>query len=180
MTLSSHSSTRSGRRLASEGSSLAGDGFFGGGFGAGDDAQQRFVQLRGLDRLGQATGEGDAGKGRVVGADAHGGQQHQRQHRRAGQLADFAGEHQAVHVRASACRGWRGQKFRPGAAIRAPAAPLWARARNHAPFAGLQGEDAAVGGVVIHDQQAQIGELRLRALQRNGGGAAPGWKGMVK
>ena len=45
-----------------------GGGFLGGGFGAGDDADQDFVKLGGLDRLGQATGEGGAGEVRMVGS----------------------------------------------------------------------------------------------------------------
>ena len=44
--------------------------------------------------------------------------------------------------------------------------PALGVARDHAPFAGLQGEDSAVGRVVVHDQQAQIGQLRLRPLER--------------
>ena len=48
MRLSSQSSTRKGRRLASDGIQLGGDGFAGGGFGAGDNAHQASCNCAGL------------------------------------------------------------------------------------------------------------------------------------
>ena len=39
-------------------------------------------------------------------------------------------------------------------------------ARNHAPFAGLRGQNAAVGRIIVHDQDAQIGQLRLPSVER--------------
>ena len=38
--------------------------------------------------------------------------------------------------------------------------------RFHSPLACLQREDAAVGGVVVHDEQAQVGELRLCVVEK--------------
>ena len=42
--------------------------------------------------------------------------------------------------------------------------------RQHAPFFGLQDQDAPVGGIIIHDEQAFPGQVRLLAAQVVTGG----------
>ena len=133
-------------------------------FGAGNDAHEHFVKLSGLDRLGQATGERRAGELRLIGTNAHRSEQDQGHRFDAGQLADFAREHDAIHARHLHVQNRQVEAFRRRAAIPGPARPLWAPRGIMPHLRGLHGQNAAVGRVVVHDQQAQIGQLRLAVL----------------
>ena len=80
----------------------------------------------------------------------------------------ICGEHQSVHlghVHVSDHRGRSGLLLEPADGFEG----VLCFARDHSPFPGLEGEDAAVGGVIVHDQGAFALQRRLDALDVAGG-----------
>ena len=141
-----------------DGFGLEGHVFAGGRFGAGDGADEGIFQEQRFDGFSQATGKDGSFR-----AHAHGSEQDEGEERGAGQLADFAREHDAIHAGHLHVEDGEIEGF----ALAHPFEGLGSAAGgagDHAPLAGLQGEDAAVGGVIVHDEEAQVGELRLGSL----------------
>ena len=126
--------------------------------GAAHHAGQRLEELGRLHRLGQAGGEEVARIGAAEGAEQHEGHaggaptaQRPRQ-RDAVHLRHVEIEQGEIEVRAGVDPGQRFGRRGGGA-------------RSHAPGLGLQREDAAVGGMVVDDQDGEAGEQRLQRAE---------------
>ena len=135
-----------------------------GGLGSLEHAHQRVVELQRADRLGEPCGE--AGGAQLFGpiANGHRGEHHERHRRKAALGAHGPRELDAVlvghlHVHNDQRVGVDfGRSPQPLETLR----PRGHRLHAKAPRAQVVLDDRTIGGIVVHDEQAQICQLRLR------------------
>ena len=168
MRLSSHNRTRRGSARQATGSSFAGGRFLGGRFHAGNDARSRAsCNCAGLIGLVRQLANATLANAGLSARTPIGSQQNQRQHRRAGQLADFCGEHQAVHVRAFACRECARSNASPCCSQSSACCAAMGAARESCPtLLVCKVRMRRLVGLSSTISKPQIGQLRLRSLQR--------------
>ena len=127
-----------------------------------ENAGHHVKQLGLLDGLGEVCRPIDL-VGTCLSA-AEGREHHQGQAFCVAQFADFLGQVNAVHPRHVHVHNHQIEGVSPSN----PGQGLGRRAGlagDHPPVLGLQDDDAPVGGVVVHDQQAPPGQARLLAAK---------------
>ena len=129
----------------------------------GQDRDQRVEELRRLDRLVEVRGEALAVGARL--APAERGEEDQRQRVRPTGAPGSPGRGSTPSI-SGMCMSRMPTSNGSPARIHASASAGEPVARGqHAPGVEVRGEDAPVGGVVVHDEHALAAERRLHAAQ---------------
>ena len=129
-------------------------------------AFDRGEQIGRVDRLGQIGRDAELGAARLIAVFARRGQHHHRGAGERGVGGDGLGDGETVHARHVRVEQDEVERpvVRTAAVIASTAArPLLDQRRRHPPAGDLLGQDAAVDGVVVDDQDVEVRGRRPRA-----------------